>query len=394
MRIIKSTRIESIDILRGVVMVIMALDHVRDYFNYGSFFGDPTNMETTTPFLFFTRFITHYCAPVFIFLAGTAAFLYGNKKTTYQLFKFLFTRGLWLMFLEVVVNNFLWFFDPTYSLLNLQVIWTIGLTMVVLSFLIYLPRKVILITGIIIIIGHNLLDGIIMEGTSISALIWYTLHQKQFLILDSNQIISMAYPIIPWIGVITLGYSFGVLYQKNFDVRVRKKCLLYLGIGTIIMFFIVRGFNIYGDLVPWNYQKNITYTILSFFNVTKYPPSLVYVLITLGPAMLFLYSIESIKNKLSNFFLVFGRVPLFYYFLHIFVIHCLAVLGIVINGGNWRDMIFDAQSFLEPKLLNYGYSLFVVYIIWIAVVLLLYPFCKKYMKYKANNKDKWWLSYL
>tara|TARA_R110000868_G_scaffold403447_5_gene680756 strand:+ start:2598 stop:3782 length:1185 start_codon:yes stop_codon:yes gene_type:complete len=391
---IKSTRIESIDILRGMVMVIMALDHVRDYFHYGSFFIDPTNLDTTTPMLFFTRFITHFCAPVFVFLAGTSAFLYGNKKTKNELFKFLFTRGIWLIFLEIAVNNLIWKFDISYSRLILQVIWAIGFSMISLSFLIYLSRKSLLIIGSIIIVGHNALDGIVMSGTGFKSVVWYLLHQKSFIPLGDGNDIGVFYPVLPWIGLMVLGYCFGEFYQKDFDVNVRKKWLLRLGFGAIALFFVLRGINIYGDLVPWTLQDTSTKTILSFFNVTKYPPSLAFVLITMGPSLLFLYGIETVKNKLTDFFLVFGRVPFFFYFLHVLVIHVLAIMGILIFGGNWRDMILTAEVFANAKLINYGYSLWVVYLVWISVVLLFYPFCKKYMIYKANNKDKWWLSYL
>jgi len=391
---IESKRVESIDILRGLVMVIMALDHVRDYFHYGSFFVDPTNLETTTPLLFFTRFITHFCAPVFVFLAGTSAFLYGTKTTKKQLSFFLFTRGIWLILLEIVVNNLIWTFDFSFSFPILQVIWAIGLSMIALSVLVRLPYKAILAVGILLVAGHNLLDSIVMQGNSLQSIIWYVLHQQMFLTISPDRMIVLAYPIIPWIGVISLGYCFGKLYQTNFDAILRKKYLLRIGFGSIILFFVLRGINIYGDLIPWTEQKNMTYTILSFFNVTKYPPSLVYVLITLGPALLFLYTIESTKNKLTDFFLVFGRVPLMYYFLHVFVIHTLAILGILIFGGEWKNMILTADVFANAKLLDYGYSLTIVYLVWIVVILLLYPISKKYMIYKANNKDKWWLSYL
>ncbi len=375
-------------------MVIMALDHVRDYFYFGSFFVNPTNLETTTPILFFTRFITHYCAPVFIFLAGTSASLYGTKKTKNQLSLFLFTRGIWLVVLEVVVNNLIWTFDLSFSFPILQVIWAIGLSMIVLSVLIYLPFKAILATGILLVAGHNLLDSITMQGSSLQSITWYILHQRTRLVISPDQIIAFAYPIIPWIGVICLGYCFGKLYQTSFDAILRKKYLLRLGLGSTILFFLLRGLNFYGDLVPWTEQKNFTYTVLSFFNVTKYPPSLAYILITLGPSLLFLYAIEHTKNKLTDFFLVFGRVPLMYYFLHVFVIHVLAILGIFMFGGNWRNMILTSDVFANEKLLDYGYSLPVVYLVWIGVVLLLYPISKKYMLYKAKNKDKWWLSYL
>ncbi|GAA4237680.1 DUF1624 domain-containing protein [Postechiella marina] len=392
--IIKSTRIESIDVLRGIVMVVMALDHTRDYFHFGSFFSNPTNLETTTPFLFFTRFITHYCAPIFVFLAGTAAFLYGTNKTKPSLFKFLFTRGLWLIFLEFTLNNFLWWFDITFSFVVLQVIWVIGLSMVVLSFLIFLRKKILLAIGAILVLGHNLLDTIKVTGNNIEDIIWYILHQGGQIYTSPDQTIGAYYPAIPWIGIMVLGYCFGYFFKKDFDVALRKKWLLYLGFGAIGLFFLIRGLNVYGDPVPWTPQNTTAKTIMSFFKVSKYPPSLAYTLITLGPAMLFLYGIESIKNKVTNFLLVFGRVPLFYYFVHILVIHVFAIIGIVLFGGNWQDMIITKDAFSTGKLLNYGYSLCIVYLVWIMVIAFLYPFCKKYMAYKANNKDKWWLSYL
>lgn len=390
----KTNRIESIDILRGVVMVIMALDHVRDYFHFGSFFNDPTNLETTTPMLFFTRFITHYCAPVFIFLAGTSAFLYGSKKTKPELFKFLLTRGIWLIILELVVNNLIWTFDLTYSFPVVQVIWAIGFSMVCLSFLILLPKKAILVFGIILVAGHNLLDGIVMQSQSFQAVIWYLLHQQNMLVFGPNSSFLIQYPLIPWIGVMALGYCFGTFYKKDFDPTIRKKWLLQLGFGALALFLVLRGSNIYGDLVPWTVQDTWAKSVISFFNVTKYPPSLLYLCVTLGPSLLFLHTIENIKNKYTDFFLVFGRVPLFYYFLHVFVIHILAIAGMMAFGGNWQDMILTAKSFMGQDLATYGYPLFVVYFVWIGVILLLYPFCKKYMAYKANNKDKWWLSYL
>jgi uncharacterized membrane protein len=391
---IKTNRIESIDVLRGVVMVIMALDHVRDYFYYGSFFNDPTNLETTTPMLFFTRFITHYCAPVFVFLAGTSAFLYGSKKTKGELFKFLFTRGLWLIFLEIVVNNLIWTFDLSYSIQIFQVIWAIGASMIFLSFLIYLPKKVILGMGLLIIFGHNLLDGIVMQGQSLQDMVWYILHQEQRMLLNPNYTIVLKYPLLPWIGIMALGYCFGQLYSKGFGATIRKNWLLNMGFGSIGLFFLLRSLNLYGDLVPWSMQDTTAKTIMSFFSLTKYPPSLLYFCITLGPSLLFLYAIETSKNKLTDFFLVFGRVPLFYYFLHVFVIHVFAILGMLVFGGNWHDMILTAESFSSKNLSTYGYSLFVVYLVWIFIVPLLYPLSKKYMIYKANNKDKWWLSYL
>lgn len=393
MSIIKSTRIESIDILRGLVMLLMTLDHTRDYFHYGSFFINPTDIETTTPFLFFTRFITHYCAPIFIFLAGTSAYLYSTKKTKAQLFKFLITRGFWLVLLSIIVNNFIWSFDVTYSFIVLQVIWAIGLCMILLSFAIYFPFKGVLALGIILVACHNLLDGIVLQGSSFKSIVWYILHQRQFIPIGGRYV-AFAYPIIPWFGLISLGYCFGTLYKKDFNAQKRKKYLIGLGVSSIVLFFVIRGTNGYGDLVPWSMQDTTTKTVLSFFKVTKYPPSLVYLLITMGPALLFLYAIENIKNKLTDFLLVFGRVPLFYYFLHVIVIHSFAIIGILIFGGDWANMILTKDVFINTKLINYGYSLFVVYLVWIFIIAILYFPSKRYMTYKASNKEKWWLSYL
>tara|TARA_R100001369_G_scaffold92873_1_gene140724 strand:+ start:154 stop:1335 length:1182 start_codon:yes stop_codon:yes gene_type:complete len=390
----KTNRIESIDILRGSVMVLMALDHVRDYFNYGSFFIDPTDVETTTPILFFTRFITHYCAPVFVFLAGTSAFLYGRNKTKSQLSKFLLTRGIWLIFMEVVVNNLIWTFDLSYSFPILQVIWAIGFSMICLSFLIYLPYKWILVLGLVIIAGHNLLDGLVMQGNSPEAIMWYLLHQNHIMVLGPDKMILFHYPVIPWIGLMALGYCLGQLYVKDFDEKIRRTWLLRMGLGALALFFLIRGLNVYGDLVPWTVRDSSSKTIISFFNVTKYPPSLAFVLITIGPALLFLYTIENVKNSITNFFLIFGRVPFFYYFLHVLVIHTAAIIGIIIFGGNWKDMILTADVFMNETLVTYGYPLWITYMVWIGIIFALYPLCEKYMIYKINNKDKWWLSYL
>jgi uncharacterized membrane protein len=391
---LKINRIESIDLLRGVVMVIMALDHSRSFFHYGAFVYDPMDLTTTTPILFLTRFITHFCAPVFVFLAGTSAFLYGSKKTKPALCKFLITRGLWLIFIEMAIMTVLWYFNITYNFIYLQVIWAIGVSMIVLAAFIYLPWKVLLVVAVLLVAGHNLLDGITAEGNSFASIIWYLIHQQYFLELSDNLIILVGYPVLPWIGVMALGYCFGKFYSIEFDASLRKKWLLRLGFGAIALFIILRAINVYGDLVHWSAQKNTLYTIFSFINLTKYPPSFDFILLTLGPALLFLYAIETIKNRVTEFFIVFGRVPFFYYILHVLLIHLFALLGLVIIGGNWRLMIITGDVFASHKIDTYGYPLWVAYLVWIVVVFLLYPVSKKYMTYKARNKDKWWLSYL
>ena len=392
----KSTRIQSIDVLRGLVMILMALDHVRDYTNTGYMFVDPTNLQTTTPFLFFTRWITHFCAPVFVFLAGTSAFLYGSTKPSKKvLSKFLFTRGLWLVFIELTVVNFSWTFDITFGVHIFQVIWAIGICMICLSALIYLQKKVLLAIGLIIVFGHNFLDGITQTGTESLSLLWYYVHQFNFQVINNGEgMLAIAYPFLPWLGIMILGYCFGHLYSKGFSPSTRKKWLLVLGAGATLLFFVLRTINIYGNLTPWETQERAAYTIISFFNATKYPPSLIYTLMTLGPSLLFLYAIESVKNGLTKIMVVFGRLPFFYYIIHLYLIHLIGMVGLIILGEDWRELIMTVDRFKSGYLFNIGFDLWVTYLVWIVVIVLLYPICNVYMKYKASNKDKWWLSYL
>ncbi len=391
---IKSKRIQSIDVLRGLVMVIMALDHVRDYFHLGALVSDPLDLETTTPILFMTRFVTHFCAPVFIFLTGTSASLYGQSRSKKDLSKFLFTRGLWLIFVEIVIMNFLWWFDPSYSFINLQVIWAIGLCMIFLAALIHLPLKIILLLSLLIVFGHNMLDHIIFNGNSFNSILWYIFHQSKFLTLENQRMVAFFYPILPWIAVMSLGYGFGFLYRKNYNQIKRKRYLLILGISSMFLFLSIRLLNVYGDMMPWSLQKDVVFSVLSFLNVSKYPPSLLYILITIGPTFLVLYFLEDVQSKVSDVLLVFGRVPFFYYVLHILVIHSAALLTLLIIGKDWKMMIFGPESFTTNKMADNGYSLWIVYLVWILVVAFLYPLCKKYMKYKLNNPQKRWLSYL
>ncbi|MEP4947783.1 MAG: hypothetical protein ABJU26_09595, partial [Flavobacteriaceae bacterium] len=336
----------------------------------------------------------HFCAPVFVFLAGTSAFLYGQKKPKGALSKFLITRGLWLILIEIFVNNFLWWFDITFEFTNLQVIWAIGLSMIALGGAIYLPKRVVLVLGLLIVFGHNLLDTITFEGESFGEIIWYILHQLHYMELCDGIFVSFSYPVLAWSGIMLLGYCFGALYRHDFDANLRKKWLLGMGIGSIVLFFILRGVNIYGDLNPWELQSTQAKTVISFFNTTKYPPSLTYILMTLGPSFLFLRGIENVKNWFSEFLIVFGRVPFFYYIIHILVIHGFALLGLLITGKDWKLMIMDNETMSSGALQGYGYPLWLVYLIWIGIVLFLYPICNKYMIYKLNNKGKWWLSYL
>jgi uncharacterized membrane protein len=382
-------RITSIDFLRGVVMIIMALDHTRDYFHYDVHYFDPTDLEKTNWILFFTRFITHFCAPVFVFLAGTSAFFVGQRMSKNELSMWLLKRGIWLVIAEFSIVKLGWFFKLDFSSLFFGVIWTIGMCMIFLAALIHVPAKLAITVSLVVVFAHNTLDGIQFEPPNI---IWSLLHQQSFIQTDLIFLL-IGYPLIPWIFVMPLGYHFGKLYTQ-YDQVQRIKWLRIIGGSAVVLFFILRGLNIYGDPVPWEVQRNSVVTILSFFKVSKYPPSLLYLLITIGPAILLLSVSENWKGKLSDKVIVFGRVPMFYYIAHIYIIHVLAMLAITITGGNPSAMILDSFVIFTPELAGYGFNLAIVYAIWVALVVLLYPLCKWYNNYKMSNREKWWLSYV
>ena len=384
-------RIQSIDLLKGLVMVIMALDHVRDYFHYSAFFFDATDPEQTTWPIFITRFITHFCAPAFSFLAGTSAFMIGKRKLPAELSSFLFKRGLWLVFVEIIIINFGWKFDINFTHIGLQTIWSLGISMIVLAGLIYLPKKIILAISIVIIFGHNLLDNIHFEGSYL----WSILHEyKQFEFIEGHKVL-FAYSLLPWIAVMSLGYCFGSLYDSSFEVKKRKRILNNLGIGSLVLFLILIAINKYGNPVQWTNYGITSKTLMSIFDINKYPPSLLYLLITLGGTFLFLANAEKLKGKVVDFFCVFGRVPFFYYILHIYLIHLIAVFAAEFTGFGWQVMVsMPTFATRVEALKGYGFNLITVYVVWIIVILLLYPLCKKFDNYKQSHKEKWWLSYL
>jgi uncharacterized membrane protein len=389
---VKSTRIESIDFLRGAVMIIMALDHVRDYFHADAYLFNPTDVTQTNVPLFFTRWITHFCAPVFVFLAGTSAMMVGARKGKAELSAFLFKRGLWLILLEFTVLNFSWFFNIHFSFIALTVIWGLGTSMIILSGAIHLPFKVCLILGLLLVGGHNLLDTVHFENNSTQAF-WSVFFQPYAFQLG-RFFIFVGYPIIPWAGVMLLGYCFGSLYTSNVDAQRRKKILVQLGAAAILLFIIIRWINLYGDPSQWSVQPNSLFTFLSFINVTKYPPSLFYILITLGPALLFLAFTENGNGRIYQYIVALGRVPMFFYILHIYLIHLIAVFAALLTGFSLTDMTFTTWITESKNLKGYGFNLGIVYLVWIGVVLLLYPLCLKYDRFKTAHKEKWWLSYL
>lgn len=389
----QAQRITSIDLLRGVVMIIMALDHVRMYFALGTWYAEPTNLGTTTPLLFFTRWITHFCAPVFVFLTGTSAFLYGLNKPGTKLSWYLFTRGLWLIIAELTIINFAWTFDATFSFRILQVIWAIGASLVILSVLVFLPMKVIFAIGMILVFGHNLLDPITVNGTSLGDLLWYALHQPNAFRLSDNTI-SLFYPILPWLGVMALGYVFGIFYAKDFDEVRRRRLLLLIGLGAVALFLALRGLNLYGEPDSWSTQGTSLFTVLAFLNTSKYPPSLHFLLMTIGPALIFLALSKRMRPRTTNPIVVFGRVPFFFYILHLYLIHAFAMLALVFVGRDWSEYILTAGAISSGTLNSFGVRIEAVYIIWIMLIVLLYPLCKWFQKYRENHPTKWWLSYL
>ena len=390
----KTIRVESIDLLRGLIMIIMALDHVRDYFHAAAFTDDPLNLATTTPILYFTRWITHFCAPLFMFLSGTSAFLVGTRKGKKALSKFLFIRGLWLIILELTVINFAWFFNIHFTTVFTGVIWALGASMIALAALVYLPIPAILTVSLVMIFGHNLLDAVSVPGTGLKAYLWALLHQQNFFQKNGYSLFP-AYPIVPWIGVMAAGYCLGNIYSKEVRAEKRKRILLLLGSSAILLFAILRYVNVYGDSAHWSSQKIGLLTFFSFMNVSKYPPSLFYVLITVGPGLLFLAFSEHWNSWVAQKIKVIGRVPLFYYLVHLYLIHIAAMVATNFCGHKWSDMspLTTWVSF-EPKLQGYGFSLGVVYAVWAALIIVLYFLCKWYDGYKSAHKEKWWLSYL
>ena len=384
----KRLRIESVDVLRGVIMILMALDHVRDFF--GNSGVNPTDPASTTIPLFFTRWITHFCAPVFFLLTGTGAYLSLRKKTKRELSRFLFTRGLWLIFLEVVVVRcFGWQFNFDYHLILLNVLWALGWAMITLSALVYLPASIVAAFGVVMIATHNLSDSVQVTNP-----IWTILHSAPgFLLNEPGRIIFVAYALIPWVGVTAAGYGLGQIFRWESDRR--KKFLLRLGVGLTSAFMVLRGINMYGDPLPWSTQKSAAFTALSFLNTNKYPPSLLYLLMTLGPAMIFLLLVDSGSPQFLRPALTIGKVPMFYYLLHIPLIHLIAVMVCYARYGqvHWMFESPGLSQFPITPPPGWGYSLPIVYLLWATVVLTLYPLCRWFAALKQRRSDAW-LSYL
>lgn len=404
-RVSPPSRLHSVDILRGLIMIIMALDHARDIFYRGSALGDPELLADPGAALFFTRWITHFCAPLFVFLAGTGAFLsLGRGRTRKELSWFLVTRGFWLIVLEFTLVKFGWIFSFTMQFNIAQVIFALGVSMIVLAALIWLPMWAIVAFGALMVLGHNALDGLVVGTGDPNAFgpgsgpipvgqlgfwntLWAFLHVPNLLQLPNGWLLLVRYPLIPWIGVMALGYTLGPLLQRPDEER--RRTLLRLGLALTAAFILLRLANIYGDPRAWSVRGDVMDTIIAFLNTQKYPPSLLFLLMTLGPGIALLPLLERWTGPVANFVEIFGRVPLFFYLLYVPLLRVIAsVIAIVMLGP---DAVRPGQLGPPP---GFGFDLPVVYLIWVVAIALLYLPCKWFAGLKARRRDWKWLSYL
>lgn len=385
-------RINSIDFVRGLVMVIMALDHIRDLMHTTSLTQNPVDLATTTTGLFLTRWITHLCAPIFVFLSGASAYIsFKNSNNLTESKRFLLSRGIWLIVLEFTVINFALWFDIHFQILMMQVICAIGVGLVVLSFLLKFSPRNIGIAGLVIIFSHNLLQSISFPKNPALNFISSVLFAPNFFQITPNFAFLVSYPLIPWLGILLLGYGFGHFFA--IPQEKRKKLFLQFGGGALLLFILLRLINIYGDPAPWSVQKTPLFTILSFINVTKYPPSLLYTLVTLGIMFLVLSFTDGMKNKLIDIFSVYGKVPLFYYLIHWYLVHSIMIMMLFMQGFSIKDLNFAPFSFGRPQI-GSGVELPIIYAVWLSVVIILYPLCLWYGKYKTEHRNNKWLRYL
>ena len=386
-------RIDSVDLLRGAVMVLMLLDHTREFVHRDAPLFDAADLSRTTVALFFTRWVTHFCAPVFVFLAGTGVALQlvrGRPKR--EVARYLLTRGAWLVFLEFTVVRLGVGFDLDYGAFPgmLQVIWAIGVSMMILAALIHLRTRWVAAIGVAIVALHNLADPLnVGPNPDLGGTLWMVLHQPGFIhVLGAPMLV--AYPLLPWLGVLLCGYALGQVY--GWDAERRRRLLVRLGVGMVAGFVLLRLSNLYGNPFPWSAQKSAAFTVLSFLNTSKYPPSLLFVLMTLGPALLMLaWSETSRRGPVGRALVTFGRVPMFYYLLQWFAAHAIGLL-FSLAAGKPTSHLFGFPGGKPPEP-GAGFGLGVVYLAWATGVIILYPLCRWFAALK-QRRDDWWLSYL
>jgi len=384
-------RINSIDIVRGIVMIIMALDHTRDLLHITSITQQPTDLATTTPMLFFTRWITHLCAPTFVLLSGASAYISLKNKNNFTESRIhLLTRGIWLIILDLTLINFGVWFDIHFNVLLFDVISAIGFGFIILSLLLKCSAKTIGIIGLLIIFLHNLSPNLPLAETSLFKRLLMPFFAPNAFPLGRGITFVVGYPPIPRLGIILAGFWVGSIFNKT--VESRKKLFLIIGFSSLLLFVLLRFINIYGDSFQWTTQKNYLFTFMSFINVTKYPPSLLFCLLTLGIMFLILSFVEGMKSKFTDSATVYGKVPLFYFVIHWFIIHPIMFAIVFLQGFKSSDLLFGF-NFGRPKETS-GVELWAIYLIWLAVLIILLPLCKRYGQYKEDHKDKRWLRYV
>ena len=387
-----ATRLESVDFLRGAVMILMALDHVREFF--GDTTINPTDPATTTVALFFTRWMTHFCAPVFFLLTGTGAALARRNRSAADLSRFLLVRGVWLIVLEIVVVRWVMQFNVDYHVTLLTVFWVIGCSMIVLALLVRLPPTISTGFGVAMIATHNLLDGVQPAAFGSFAPLWTLLHNPGIVLSNSGHLVFAAYPLIPWIGVTAAGYGLGHVYQ--WSPEQRHRLLWRVGIALTVLFVVLRAVNSYGDPQQWAVnRRSAVFTALSFLNTSKYPPSLLFLLMTLGPALCVLAAADRRVPTWLRPVVILGKVPLFYYVQHLLLIHLLAVIACAVKYGAVHWMMespsLDRFPFTRPP--DWGFDLPVVYLVWAVVVGIMYPLCRWFAALRDQRSDAW-LSYM
>lgn len=389
-------RIPSIDIARGLVMIIMALDHTRDFLHLWSGTHTPTDLAVTTPVFFFTRWVTHFCAPSFVFLSGVSAALFLKASQDLRAARcWLLRRGVILIVLEFTIINFALSFDPQFRLLIFEVIATIGAGFILLSQLSRLPSKILLALALLIVFGHDWLPPSPPMAPNQTSIFLMPLLRSLFFSpggfqVTSHLLIVIAYPILPWLGIMLSGFAAGRLFEK--PVRERKRLFLRLGLSALGLFIVLRALNVYGDPIEWSVQKNSIFTLLSFLNVNKYPPSLLFSLMTVAGLLLMLAAAEQRDNRITRVLMVYGRAPLFYFIVHLCLIHGILLIVVLLQGYPFHDLQFGPFQFGRPAV-GGGLPLWAVYAIWIAVVIVMYPLCRWYGRYKAAHPEKKWLRY-
>lgn len=388
-----SSRLSAIDFTRGLVIVIMALDHIRDLLHTTALTHSAVDLTTTTPGLFMTRWITHFCAPIFVFLAGASAFLMMNsRKDLAATRRFLFTRGLWLILLEVTVIGFGIWSDIQFRTFLFQVIFMIGAGFTILAALISLPSRTVGLLGLAIVLFHNALPlKPFGDEPGAGNFLWGLFFQGGFFKLGASRGLMIAYPIVPWLGVMLMGFGFGSVF--NLPAEKRRRILLVCGSGALMLFLVFRGLNIYGDPMPWVPQHSGVFSMLAMMNVNKYPPSLMYVSITLSGMFFVLLMADGRSNRFTHFFITYGRVPMFFYLVHWYVIHISMFVMLILQGITWEQMPFGMMQFGRPES-GVGLQLRFVYLYWLCLILAMYPLCRWYGNYKAAHREKKWLGYL